>query len=113
MKDELAHYKPIGEAFSLLLFPHAEVVIHDLKTGCINAIFNNFSKRAVGDESLLDEVKLLPHTQDIFPPYFKINWDGRKIKSVTAVLRNQRSEAIGLLCVNLDISKWEEMHLFI
>ena len=51
MIDELDHYKPIAEAISLLLFPHAEVVIHDLKTGCIGAIFNNFSKRAVGDES--------------------------------------------------------------
>lgn len=113
MIDELVRYKPIGEAISLLLFPHAEVVIHDLKTGCIGAIFNNLSKRAVGDESLLDEVKQLSDTQDVFPPYFKINWDGRKMKSVTAVLRNQRGKAIGLLCINLDISKWEEMHLFI
>lgn len=113
MIDELVRYKPIGEAISLLLFPHAEVVIHDLKTGCIGAIFNNLSKRAVGDESLLDEVKQLSDTQDVFPPYFKINWDGRKMKSVTAVLRNQHGKAIGLLCINLDISKWEEMHLFI
>ena len=113
MIDELVRYKPIGEAISLLLFPHAEVVIHDLKTGCIGGIFNNLSKRVVGDESLLDEVKQLSDTQDVFPPYFKINWDGMKMKSVTAVLRNQRGKAIGLLCVNLDISKWEEMHLFI
>lgn len=111
--NELASYKPIGEAISLLLFPHAEVVIHDLKTGCIEAIFNNLSKRTKGDESLLDEVKQLSDTQDVFPPYFKMNWDGRKIKSVTAVLRNPRSKAIGLLCINLDISKWEELHLFI
>jgi D-arginine utilization repressor len=111
--NELASYKPIGEAISLLLFPHAEVVIHDLKTGCIEAIFNNLSKRTKGDESLLDEVKQLSDTQDVFPPYFKMNWDGRKMKSVTAVLRNPRSKAIGLLCINLDISKWEELHLFI
>lgn len=111
--DELTHYKPVAEAISLLLFPHAEVVIHDLKTGRIRAIFNNLSKRVVGDESLLDEVSQLADTQDVFSPYFKINWDGRKMKSVTAVLRNQRSKAIGLLCINLDISKWEEMHLFI
>jgi D-arginine utilization repressor len=111
--DELANYKSIGEAISLLLFPHAEVVIHDLKTGCIGAIFNNFSKRAVGDDSLLDEVKHLSDTEDVFPPYFKINWDGRKMKCVTAVLRNHRGKATGLLCINLDISKWEEMHRFI
>src|ERR1700722_19513398 len=111
--NELERYKPIAEAISLLLFPHAEVVIHDLHTGCIRAIFNNFSKRAPGDESSLDESDKLPDTQDVFPPYFKINWDGKKMKSVTAVLRSSRGKVIGLLCINLDISKWEEMHSFI
>jgi predicted transcriptional regulator YheO len=111
--NELERYKPIAEAVSLLLFPHAEVVIHDLHTGCIQAIFNNLSKRKVGDESSLDESGTLPDTQDVFPPYFKMNWDGRKMKSVTAVLRSSRGKAIGLLCINLDISKWEEMHQFI
>lgn len=109
---EFERYKPIGEAICLLLFPHAEVVIHDLKTGCIGAIFNNLSKRAVGDESLLDDMSKLSD-EDVFPVYFKTNWDGRKMKSVTAVLKNQSGKAIGLLCINLDISKWEEMHLFI
>jgi D-arginine utilization repressor len=109
----LSHYKPIAEAISLLLFPHAEVVLHDLKTGCVGAIFNNLSKRSVGDESLLDEMNNLSDAQDVFPPYFKTNWDGRKMKSVTAVLRNPRGKPIGLLCINLDISRWEEMHLFI
>jgi predicted transcriptional regulator YheO len=113
MTNELTHYKPIAEAISLLLFPHAEVVIHDLKTGCIGAIFNNLSKRGVGDESLLDDINPLSEAQDVFPPYFKTNWDGRKMKSVTAVLKNQRGKPIGLLCINLDISKWEEMHHFI
>jgi D-arginine utilization repressor len=111
--NELLHYKAIAEAISLLLFPHAEVVLHDLKTGCIGAIFNNLSKRSVGDESLLDGMNKLSDAQDVFPPYFKTNFDGRKMKSVTAVLRNPRGKAIGLLCINLDISKWEEMHLFI
>jgi len=111
--NDLGHYNPIAEAISLLLFPHAEVVIHNLQTGCIAAIFNNLSKRAIGDASSLDELDKLPDTQDVFPPYFKINWDGKKMKSVTAVLRNKHGKAIGLLCINLDISKWEEMHHFI
>lgn len=103
--NELSNYKPIAEAISLLLFPHAEVVIHDLSNGCIGAIFNNLSKRSVGNESLLDEMNKLSEAQDIFPPYFKTNWNGRKMKSVTAVLRNLRGKPIGLLCINLDISK--------
>ena len=109
MGSELERYRAIGEAIRLLLFPHAEVVIHDLGTGRIYALFNNFSKRKVGDESLLDEL----NGEDTVAPYFKTNWDGRKMKSVSSVLRNGRGKAIGLLCVNLDISKWEEMHRFV
>lgn len=108
--NDLTSYKPIAEAVTLLLYPHAEVVIHNLKSGCIEAIFNNFSKRAVGDESLLDETD---DSMDLFPPYYKINYDGRKMKSVTAVLRNSRGKRIGFMCINLDISKWEEMQHFI
>ncbi len=103
-------YKPVAEAISALLFPHAEVVLHDLKTKCIAAIFNNVSKRKVGDESLLDDFAI---TGDVIPPYFKTNWDGRKMKCVTAVLKDQKGKPAGLLCINLDISKWEELHYFI
>lgn len=112
-RDELEQYKPVAEAISNLLFPHAEVVLHDLETGRIKAIFNNFSKRKVGDESLLEEMDNLPKSQDVFLPYFKTNWDGRKMKSVTVVLRNKLGKPFGLFCINLDISKWEEMHHFI
>lgn len=113
MKDLFKNYKPVAEAIAALLFPHAEVVLHNFQTGCIEAIFNNFSKRKVGDESLLDETDRLSESPDIFPPYFKTNWDGRKLKSVTAALKNQHGKTIGFLCINLDISKWDEMHHFI
>lgn len=110
MSSELERYRPVAEAICLLLSPHVEVIIHDFKTGCVGAIFNNLSKRKIGDESLLDEKEKF---SDLLPPYFKINWDGRKMKSVSALLKNQAGKAIGLLCINLDISKWEQMHHFI
>jgi len=113
MKNTLDHYKPIAEAITTLLFPHAEVVLHDLKTKCIAAIFNNFSKRKVGDESLLQELENSSTLPDVFPVYFKTNWDGRKLKSITSTLKNEKGIPIGLLCINLDVSKWEEMHHFI
>ena len=110
MTSELEIYKPVAEAISLLLFPHAEVVIHEFETKCVGAVFNNLSKRKVGDASLLDEMEKLSDFQEVFPPYFKTNWDGRKMRSVSAVLRNSAGKPIGLLCINLDISKWEQMH---
>lgn len=104
----LKEYFSVAEAISVLLLPHAEVVIHDLKTGKIAAIYNNFSKRKVGDESLIEDLPDYAPLPDVFPVYTKINWDGKKLKSSTATLRDKNQVPIGLLCINLDVSKWEE-----
>jgi len=109
----LNQYFPVAEAISLLLHPHAEVVLHDLRTGLITGIYNNFSKRKVGDESLLEEIANHHEFPNVFPVYLKTNWDGRKIKSASATLRDQKGKAIGLLCINLDLTKWEELHQFL
>lgn len=106
----LSLYFPVAQAISLLLHPYGEVVIHDLKTGLIAAIFNNFSKRKIGDESLLEDLQDFAVLPDVFPPYTKMNWDGRTIKSTTATLRDQNNQPLGLFCINLDVSRWEELY---
>jgi predicted transcriptional regulator YheO len=111
--SEFSNYFSIAEAISLLLYPHGEVVIHDLKTGKIAAIFNNLSKRKIGDESLIEESFPETDLPDVFPVYPKTNWDGRKMKSTTATIRDKKGDPIGLLCINLDISKWEEFRHFL
>ncbi len=109
----LKQFFAIAQAIGLLLHPHGEVVIHDLKTGCIAHIVNNLSKRKVGDESLLDEIKNLSEIPDVFPLYFKTNWDGKRMRCVTATLRDRKGNPIGLLCINVDLSKWEDMQKFL
>lgn len=106
--NALKDFFSVAEAITVLLQPHAEVVIHDLKTGKIAAIYNNFSKRKVGDESLIEELPDYNKLPDVFPVYTKMNWDGRKIKCSTATLRDKNKAPVGLLCINLDVSKWEE-----
>lgn len=106
-------YFPVAQAISLLLHPHGEVVIHNLKTGKIAAIYNNLSKRNIGDDSLIEELADYTKLPDIFPVYMKTNWDGRKMKSITATLRDKKNNPIGLFCINLDISKWEEFLHFL
>lgn len=106
-------YFPVAEAITLLLHPYAEVVLHDLRTGLIAGIYNNFSKRKIGDESLLEEIAGYRKFPNVFPAYLKTNWDGRKIKSISATLRDQKGKVIGLLCINLDLTKWEELHQFL
>lgn len=101
----MKEYYSIAQAICALLHPYGEVVIHDLKTGKIAAIFNNFSKRKVGDDSLLDEKDELP---DVFPVFSKVNWDGKTIKSCSATLKDKNGTPIGLFCINMDVSKWEQ-----
>lgn len=110
---ELEKYEGVAQAISLLLYPHAEVLIHDFTTGRIFAIYNSFSKRKIGDESLLEEELGQKELPSVFAPYAKVNWDGRSLKSVTATLRDAKNNPIGFLCINLDLSKWEEMSRFL
>lgn len=109
---ETDYFSPIAKAIETLLYPYAEVVLHDLATNRITAIFNSYSQRQAGDESLLDiaELKAIrgKESPEVLGPYEKINWDGRPLKSISAVLRDHRRKPIGLLCINLDVSQFQE-----
>lgn len=109
MHPELQRSISTAQAIEALLHPHAEVVLHNLATHKIVAIFNNFSGRKVGDPSLLEREVNLATFPDYFEPYYTTNWDGRKIKSTTATLRDRKGEPIGLMCINLDITRMDEL----
>jgi predicted transcriptional regulator YheO len=99
---DLASFTPVCDAIALLFQPYAEVVLHDLATETVVYIANNFSKRELGEPSLLNEIDFRP-SDLIIGPYEKVNWDGRRIKSVSAVLRSQ-DRPVGILCINVDVS---------
>lgn len=100
---------PIAEAIQRLLHPYAEVVIHDIKKNQIAAIYHPFSKRRVGDASLLTQEEM-SRVEDCMGPYEKINWDGKKLKSVSSIIRDDKGHVVGMLCINLDISKFEKFN---
>lgn len=106
MKKSLSEALPFAEAFSRLLHPFAEVVVHDLRKDKIEAIFNPLSRREVGDDSYLDRVDF-NETETIIGPYSKTNWDGRPMKSISIIIRNEKGLAEGFLCVNVDVSMFE------
>lgn len=104
MQKTIKKFLPIAEAVQRLLHPYAEVVIHDIKRNKVAAIFQPFSKRRVGDPSLLTPEEL-SGLEDCIGPYQKLNWDGNKLKSISSVIRDETDQAVGLLCINLNISK--------
>lgn len=103
----LQAFIPVADAVATLLRPHAEVVIHDLANGTVFHIVNAFSKRRSGDSSLTDTEGVQSSDQSVIGPYRKTNWDGRPLKSITALLRDGRNRPLGLLCINIDVSLFE------
>jgi predicted transcriptional regulator YheO len=109
----LSHHIPTAEAIGALLYPHAEVVIHDLRTDEIFYFVNCFSHRKVGDPSLIKKTLEQPTPSKVIGPYEKANWNGELLKSVSAYLFDSDNEPIGLLCINLNTSKFEALRAMI
>ncbi|MGW3009248.1 helix-turn-helix transcriptional regulator [Streptomyces sp. NPDC001219] len=100
---------PACQAVALLLGPYAEVVLHDPDSDRILAIWNPTGSRGPGDPSLLGELDALdPSARDVFGPYEKLLADGRRLSSVSAVLRDAEGRASAVLCVNLDRTPLEQ-----
>ncbi|HET6622092.1 MAG TPA: PAS domain-containing protein [Dongiaceae bacterium] len=108
MTDPFAAHRPVAQAIAALLQPHAEVVIHDLRNDRIVDIWNAFSQRKAGDESLLGDDIELHLDRDVYGPYDKANVDGARLKSITAALRDAKGKRIGLMCVNLDVALFDQ-----
>ncbi|WP_439887691.1 helix-turn-helix transcriptional regulator [Pseudomonas sp. MBLB4123] len=104
---DLDNFRAIADAIATLFFPHAEVVLHDLRTQKIDYIANNLSKREVGDDAALEDMLDGATQERTIGPYEKLNWDGQKIRSVSSVLRDARGTPIAVLCLNLNISLFE------
>lgn len=98
-------YFPICEAIVTLFHPHVEVVVHDLRTSRIVRIWNCWSDRRAGDLSNLDHPeRQFTSDQAVLGPYEKALPSQGRSKSITAGLRDDDGELIGLLCINLDVS---------
>ncbi|MEV4755170.1 PAS domain-containing protein [Micromonospora sp. NPDC049559] len=96
-------WAPVCRAVALLLGPYAEVVLHDAAADRVLAIWNPLTRRTAGDPSLLGELdQLEPAARDVFGPYEKLLADGRRLTSVSAVLRDPDGQPSAVLCVNLD-----------
>ncbi|WP_347904280.1 PAS domain-containing protein [Pseudomonas purpurea] len=103
----LDNFRAIADAIATLFFPHAEVVLHDLRTQKIDYIANNISKREVGDDAALEDMLSEGTLERNIGPYEKLNWDGQKIRSLSSVLRDNDGLPIAMLCINLNISLFE------
>jgi predicted transcriptional regulator YheO len=102
----LAPYFAVADGIVALMRPLVEAVVHDLATDSVAHVANPFSPRTPGDPS---DLKASEFADDVavIGPYEKVNWDGRRIKSVSVVLRDAGGQPIGMLCVNADVTAFD------
>ncbi|MCX4804658.1 PAS domain-containing protein [Streptomyces sp. NBC_01214] len=105
----LRMWGPVCQAVALLLGPYAEVVLHDPETDQVLQIWNPMTTRRAGDPSLLGELDALAQSaQDVYGPYPKMLVDGRRLSSVSAILRDAQDRPSAVLCINLDRTPLEQ-----
>lgn len=105
MAKKLSRYIPVADAIVTLFHPHAEVVIHDIGDDTISYINNPYSDREVGDPSNLKiDAQDLNREEEVIGPYEKTGAKGQRIRSITAVLRDDNGNPDGIMCINLDFS---------
>lgn len=110
MNKELKKQITFVQGMVELFHPFVEGAIHDLKSGTVAALFNNISQRKVGDTTPLKELNIkTDEFPDYFPPYYKTNWDGKRLKCISFTVRDPSGTPIGLVCFNLDISLFQDL----
>lgn len=111
MKDQYASdllkistIKSLADGIALLFFPSVEVVVHDVQSGKIAYLANNLSQRQPGDDSGLEDLEGL---ETLTGPYEKLNWDGRKMRSVS--IRVPQDGGAGyIFCINFSTAFLED-----
>lgn len=101
----LASFYPIARAIALLFQPNVEVVVHDLRSATIAFIANPISKRKVGEPSADDQFTgEVLHSEEVIGPYRKVYKDGRSLRSVSVVLRDEAGQPHAVMCMNFDVT---------
>ncbi|MCI8453191.1 MAG: transcriptional regulator [Lachnospiraceae bacterium] len=110
MQPILKTYFPIADMIAGSFGPACEVAVHDLSQPESSVVYvanGTVTGRQIG-QSFDHLVKLVLLNKD-FQKDRMINYrfdlpDGKKIKSSSALIRDEKGEVIGMLCINMDLT---------
>ena len=111
----LRQYKTLVEFLGTTLGPDFEIVLHDLTdTKSVVAIANNqISGREVGSPLTDAALHLLSskayEEQDFISNYNGVSKNNKALRSSTMFIKNEKGIPIGLLCINFDDSRFENL----
>jgi predicted transcriptional regulator YheO len=110
-KQYLKSLEPLMEGMARSFGNHCEIVLHsldDLAHSVIHIKNRHITGRDVGapitNLALNVLAQAVKNNQDVVGPYQSKIPNGRIIKSVTSLLRNQKGDPIGFLCINIDMN---------
>ena len=114
----LQHYVTVAEAIGKMMAPVMEVAVHDLRQpeSSIIAIYNgHLTGRNVGDGATeLGRRRLKGEDiPDTMIGYANESPNGTKMKSSSLAIRDDEGTIVGALCLNLDVSYFEQYGKFI
>ncbi|MEZ9304944.1 hypothetical protein BCV02_02945 [Vibrio breoganii] len=110
-KKSLQHYFRIADTIADLIGPHCEVLIHSfesLENSVVKIVNGHHTGREIG--SPITDLGLrmwseFERTGEVSPKcYFTKSSDGAMMKSTTCVLAGENGKAIGMLCINMNLS---------
>jgi D-arginine utilization repressor len=101
---KLSTIKSLADGIAALFFPSVEVAVHDAQSGKIAYLANNLSKRQIGDDAGLEELEGL---ETLTGPYEKLNWDGRKMRSVSIRVPQEVGPGY-VFCINFSTAFLED-----
>ncbi|KPN13172.1 DNA-binding protein [Bacillus australimaris] len=110
VKHQLQHYIPIAKTIAQMFGHSCEVVIHDLtqpQSSVMFTINNHVTGREIGQsfDHLVKQVLLSDEFDEDYLAGYEIKTeDGRTIKASTTLLRDEKDQVIGALCINYDMS---------
>jgi predicted transcriptional regulator YheO len=96
----------VARGIAALFTPFVEVAVHDLASDSVVCIASPFSPRTIGDPSDLRGSRFADDV-DVLGPYEKVNYNGRLIKSISIVLRDDHLKPVGLMCINADVTEFD------
>lgn len=112
MNQILESYFPIADLIAATFGKECEVVVHDLgmpETSVVYAVHGEVTGRAKGQsfDHLIKNVLLNKEfKQDRLFNYSFETPDGKKIRSSSLLIRDEKKKVIGMLCVNYDTSRY-------
>lgn len=115
MNPILKTYYPLADIIAGTLGNNCEVVVHDLsqpKSSAVYVVNGDVTGRQIGQsfDHLVKQVLLnKSFKNDRVINYLFEAPNGKKIKSSSALIRNETGDVIGMICINCDLTVYQLM----